>query len=272
MIVEVRLLGDDRQAVVDGQDHLPDRLVVFGDEVVETGADAVAGAALLDRVREARVHPAPLQQRRAARGHAPGVPGLLLVLGDVARVVVEVAASVGPADVVQDHERKVAVGPPRRVAQQRALVVDGVPVVVAVDQCEVERPGGGQHVEAEVAVEVVLPGEAGFVLGGVELGYRVDHVDLGVGTEVLEHPDRRLTPECTDLDDPTRVRDADEGGDDGFPEWVHGGLSGGDVGARTKCGGRRRERSTGHPSFAAFGAVRTIARDEWPMTARSPDR
>ncbi len=73
--------------------------------------------------------------------------------------------------------------------------------MVAVDQGGVDRSQGGKHVEAEAPVEVVATGERPLVLRRVELGLGVDDVQLGVGAEVVEHPDGGLTPQRADLDD-----------------------------------------------------------------------
>ena len=64
---------------------------------------------------------------------------------------------------------------------------------------------GGQDVEAERLVEVVAAGERPLVLGRVEVGHRVDDVQLGLGAEVVEHPHRGLAPQGADLDDALRA-------------------------------------------------------------------
>ena len=77
--------------------------------------------------------------------------------------------------------------------------------MIAVDQREVERRCIGQHVEAQVAVEHVAARKPLFVLGGIELGKRVDDVQLGLGAECVEREDRGLAPQGADLDDAPRL-------------------------------------------------------------------
>ena len=80
--------------------------VVLGDEVVERGHHAVARPALLDRVGSCGFSP-PRSRSSARPGHdAPLRVGLAELLRDPLGRVVEVAAAVGPADVVQDQHRQ----------------------------------------------------------------------------------------------------------------------------------------------------------------------
>ena len=140
VVVEEAFLGDDRQPEVDRDDEQAHRRVVLGDEVVERGHHAVAGPTLGLGVVERDVHAAARQQLLAIGSHAPPCVGLAELGGDLGRVVVQVAAAVRPADVVQDQQRESARSSRRRgVAEQPELVVDRVPVVVAVDERDVER-------------------------------------------------------------------------------------------------------------------------------------
>jgi hypothetical protein len=80
---------------------------------------------------------------------------------------------------------------------------------------------GGQHVEAEVAMEDVAAGERLLVLGGVELGNRVDDVQFDVGSEALEHLARGLAPQRADLDDAPAVDRLEDRRDGELPERKH---------------------------------------------------
>ena len=109
----------------------------------------------------------------------------------------------------------------RRGAQHLQLVVDGVPVVVAVDERRVDGREGGQHVVADVPVEDVSAGELLLVLGWVELGRGVDDMQLRVRSEMVEHERSRLAAQRADLDDPRRSDGVEDRGDDNVPERKH---------------------------------------------------
>ena len=81
------------------------------------------------------------------------------------------------------------------------------------------------------AVEHVPTAEALFVLGGIERGNGVDHVELDTGSEPFEHPQRVVASECPDLDDSPRARRLDQRPDHEVPEPVH---------APQRTAGRRR--------------------------------
>ena len=190
---EPLLLDDDREPEVDRQHDAPQRPVVLGDEVVERGHHAVARAALVDGVVHRRVQAAAAAAAACVPGRMPALRVRLAeLLRDPLGRVVEVAPAVRPADVVQDQDRAAArPAAARRRASILQLVVDRVPVVVAVDRAR--RPSAarcGQHVVADVAVEDVAARERALVLGGIELGHRVDDVQLGLGPEALEHQHR----------------------------------------------------------------------------------
>ena len=158
---------------------------------------------------------------RVARSH-PGLAVRLAVRhGYLFGVVVEVAAAVRPPDVVHDEDGQQPTRPPRARCEHLQLVVDGVPVVVAVYEGDVHGAEGGEHVVTRVAMEDVAPGELAFMVRRVELGHRVDHVQLGVGSEPLEHEHRGLSARCPDLDDATRADGVENGCDGDFPEGEH---------------------------------------------------
>ena len=88
-----------------------------------------------------------------------------------------------------------------RLGEQLELVEHREPVVIPVDQRGVHRRQVGQDLETEGPVEDVAARKAALVLGGVELGDGIDHVELGARTEAVEHLGGGLAPQCADLDD-----------------------------------------------------------------------
>ena len=97
--------------------------------------------------------------------------------------------------------------------------------MVAVDEGDVHRREVAEHVDAEGAVEHVPAREALLVLGGVEVGERVDDVELGLGAEAVEHQLGVLAAEGTDLDDAPGAGRLDDRGDDVVPEREHAGSA-----------------------------------------------
>ena len=93
------------------------------------------------------------QQPRAARTAGA-------VVGNPAGLVVEVPPAVRPPHVVHDDQRQRAVCRLGGFAQHAQLVVDGEPVVVAVDERRVDGRQVRQDVVADVAVEDVAAREA----------------------------------------------------------------------------------------------------------------
>ena len=122
---------------------------------------------------------------------------------------------------MEDHQRHGFPGRSRDVGELPQLVVDRVPVVVAVDDRCVHRRQARQHVEAQGAVEYVTLRPLSLVHGRVELRRRVDHVQFHVVVEIPEHQIGVLATERADLDD-TFCSDAAEHGENGnFPEGEH---------------------------------------------------
>ena len=78
------------------------------------------------------------------------------------------------------------------------------------------------------------------MLARVEVGDRVDDVELGVGTEVVEHLDRGLAAQRADLDDPTRADGVQNRGDGDIPQWEHGAVAPSELGGPGKVAARRR--------------------------------
>ena len=122
---------------------------------------------------------------------------------------------------MHDQHRERRARTPCAVAEHAELVVHRVPVVIAVDERDVDRRQRRQHVVADVAVEDVPAGELLLVLGGVELGHGVDHVQLGVGPEPLEHQRGGLTAQGADLDDAARASRLQDRPDHAIPERIH---------------------------------------------------
>ncbi len=165
--------------------------------------------------------PPGVEQPLLVRRHAPLVVGLAELLGDGVRPVVEVATAIGPQHVVQDHHRQRRPGVAGHLREGPELVVDGVPVVVPVDQRGVHRGQGGQHVQAEIAVEDVAAPEAALVLGRIEIGSRVDDVQLGTRPQPVEHLHRVLAPQRADLDHPAAFAGIEHWRDGQLPERKH---------------------------------------------------
>ena len=140
--VEALFLDDDRETEVDGQHDASQRPVVLGDEVVERGHHAVARAALGDRVVMVGFRPPP-GSNRFLSGRMPRLRVRLAeLLGDALRRVVQVAPAVRPTHVVHDEDRERRARIPGGRGEHLELVVDRVPVVVAVDERDVHGAGG----------------------------------------------------------------------------------------------------------------------------------
>ena len=218
---ESRFLDDDREPEIHGEHEPAEGPVVFGDEVVERGHDAVARSAFGDRVEVLRVQSAGRQDVLRPGPDPLHRVGLTEFLGDALGHVVEIAATVRPQHVVHDDDRERRTRVAGALGEHLQLVVDGEPVVVAVDERDVDGRKLRQHVVADVAVEDVAAGELLLVLGRVELRDRVDHVQLGVGSEPFQHERRGLAAQRADLDDPPRSRRLQYRPDNALPERIH---------------------------------------------------
>ena len=217
---DLRFLGDDGEPEVGRQDDETQATIVLGDEVFDRGEHPVTRPALQPGVGELEVHTAHPQFGDAGEHPRPPVP-VPELLRDPRRLVVEVAPSVGPTDVVTDEQRqRDALGSHGR-GEHLELVVHGEPVVVAVDERDVGRWQRRQHVVADAEMEDVPTGEGLLVLGRVELRQRIDHVELAVRAEPVEHAHGRLAPQRADLDHAPGVHRFDERGDDVVPEGKH---------------------------------------------------
>ena len=220
-VLEPGFFHHDRQPEVDRQHEHPQRAVVLLHEVVERGHHAVARATFVDRVVVERIQSALRQHVLRSRANALHLVRLAELLGDALGHVIEIAAAVRPADIVHDEHRQGRAAPARGLAQHPELVVHGEPVVITVDERDVDRRERREHGVAHVTVEDVATRELLLVLGRVELGHRVDHVQLGVGSEAFEHQRRRLAPQRADLDDPPRARRLHQRPDHAIPERIH---------------------------------------------------
>ena len=74
---------------------------------------------------------------------------------------------------------------------------------------------------ADIAVEDVAAGELLLVLGRIELRDRVDDVQLGLGSEAIQHEGSGLAAQRADLDDPPGSRRPQYRPDNAFPERIH---------------------------------------------------
>ena len=107
MSIEAFLFGDDRQA----RSRWGARRGGAGDRARPMKSSSAVitplrGAAFVVCVVELGVHPSAAEQLGAAALHALLLVRLAELGRDLRRLVVEVSAPVGPADVVQDEERQ----------------------------------------------------------------------------------------------------------------------------------------------------------------------
>ena len=258
LALETLFFDDDRQPEIDRQHDLPQWPLVFGDEVVERGHDSIASAAFELGIAHRRVHPIAEGDELAAIGeHAGPTPGLAVLLRDVFGLVVQVTATVGPAHVVQDQHGKGGTGRAAHVAKELELVVDGVPVVVAVDERRVHRWQVAEHVQTQIPVKDVTALETALVLARVEGGNGVDHVELDAGSEAIEHQLGVLASQRSDLDDALHISRLEEGRHHEFPERKH---------ARSPC------RSGPEPATLMAADQRSPAQDRRGLRASRSSR
>ena len=97
--------------------------------------------------------PPPFTSVGFAHHHPAPAGGLAVLLRDRVGEVVHVAVRVREVDVVHEGQREGLAVLGRDARDRLQLVVDRVPVVVAVDQHGVGAADLGQHLEAESAVE-----------------------------------------------------------------------------------------------------------------------
>ena len=206
---------------------------MLGDEVLDGGHHAVARPALGERVVHLLVEAAALEQigapSAATQPQPPLRPWLAVPLGDLLGGVVEVAAAVGPTDVVKEADRQ------RRAASRAvaASILSSLKTVYQLWSPSISAASTGGNSGSTlwlIAVEVVAAWEPPLVLGRIELRHRVDHVDLGLRPEQVEQLHRRLAPEGADLDHPLGAGGAEDGRDDLVPERIHQPLLAGDPG------------------------------------------
>ncbi len=194
---------------------------MLGEEVVQGRHHAVAGSTAVDCVVELGVDPSLGEDAVVAWSDPGTCVRMAVFVGDLRRLVVQIPVPVGPADIVEHEHGHHSVRPPRSAAELAQFVHDGVPVVVAVDQRDVEGREVGQHVEAQCAMEDVATRELRFVFGGIELRQRIDDVELAVGAELIEHQRRGLTTQRADLEDPLAVGCLHDRRDHRMPEREH---------------------------------------------------
>ena len=88
------------------------------------------------------------------------------------------------------------------VAEHPQLVDDGVPVVISVDERDIDGRKVGKHLEAGLSMKEVLAGKGALVFGRVKQRLGVDDVQFGARIEWVEHANRRVAAVCADLHDP----------------------------------------------------------------------
>ena len=84
---------------------------------------------------------------------------------------------------MQHEDRTGNVGAYRGRLEHLQFVVDRVPVVITVDEGEVDGREIRKHREAEVAMEHVPTRKSALVFERVELGHGIDDVHFGLGAE-----------------------------------------------------------------------------------------
>src|SRR5204863_3293772 len=90
---------------------------------------------------------AALDEFRGVQLHAQTAVRLASVCRDGLRVVIEIAAPVRPADIMQDNDWKGVMCTPGALLEFRELVEDRVPVVVPVNEDEVRCVDERQRLE-----------------------------------------------------------------------------------------------------------------------------
>ena len=133
--------------------------------------------------------------KAARRCAAPVLPGITLgcprprnrvavALGDLRGVEVVVAATVGPADVVEEHQRQLRPGRP--LVDQPQLLGHGPVVVVAVQDHHVGHWNPGQRLDAGLTHQLQLRALL-FQLQQARLGVGIDGQHRGVPVRGPEH-------------------------------------------------------------------------------------
>ena len=245
------LLGHDGQPEVDGEHHEAQRLVVLRDEVLERGHDAVAGPALVDGVVQAGVEPAA-----RASSLRPGACPAARRAGGTRRGSARARSrgrAARRASTRRGGSAPAAARPRRRgtSASMLELVVDGVPVVVAVDEGGVHRVQRLDDVEAEVPVEDVLTVEAALVLGRDRTGAPGRSRAVRPRGRAASASLGRLARQRADLGDLGRAGGLEHRRDRYLPEWKHRTPSvvwlANSTGATGRAGTRRRSPVSGAP-------------------------
>ena len=199
------LVGKHAKPVRPVQDTGAELAIGLREEVLDGGADPVARPTLVEGVGELRVEPARLAQLVRAGDHAAAGIRLAIGGGDLVGLVVEVAPTVRPVDVVQERQREAAVS--ARAGEQAQLVEDRVPVVVAVQQHDVGIRDPIQRHQAALLVVDERHAVVATQLADVQLRPRVDRVhDRAVLDGVGQQPARRGSLADPHLDDRARPR------------------------------------------------------------------
>jgi hypothetical protein len=96
---------------------------------------------------------------------------------DVLRVVIEIAATVRPMDIVEQDEWKVAGMAARDAVDELELMVDRIPIVVSINKHRISRAHGLEDVETSSLME--YEPSAGLLRPGlgVELRMGIDCVN-----------------------------------------------------------------------------------------------
>ena len=167
----------------------------------------------------------PRAELSLSRHDSPPRVWLPVGLGNRGGVVVGVAASVRPAGLVHQDDGRIAPVLERATLERAQLVEDRVPVVVSVDQGQIDVRDLLEHVEAPRAVEAQVLA----VLGEkpVDAQSRVGVDGVQQRPVVLcpgEQGDRDGADVGSDLDDHPRGERIEQGIYEELQKPVHGGL------------------------------------------------
>lgn len=126
------------------------------EEVLHRGQHATPCTILIHGIVEVAIQTSLLCYRSSTKSDSFLLVRMAVERGNVIGVVVEVPSPIGPTSIVEENHREISLFPPPCLYEEE-LMVDGVPVVVSINENCVVRFDALESIEAEIFVENTTP-------------------------------------------------------------------------------------------------------------------
>ncbi len=195
------------------------------DKILHGGEHTVTEVVFVDGVREVGVPSLSFCETFFSENNTFFLVWMSVHCRDVFWVIVEIASPVGPPDIVEKNDREALLFF-CFFLNEKELMVDGVPIMVSINENHVVRFDAIEGIEAEIPIERKMFPVGLLHLFNIAMWFRVNGVEDDVGLfAVLEKFFCMESLINANFDDHARTDDCERRMDNALEEAVHGGVA-----------------------------------------------